>query len=936
MRILPANSQDELELAKTVSSNDAEWYLERRAMAFGLVASVVRRVRTPEGVEKYGQPIGSIIYNKSIWNDQLGVSGNILGYSLVDKESDHTVVIQNSSANVDSKKSFKTYVVYNHATGDIVGSGKSMSWDSAKKNAVKVLNKHLEKDKKLVPKAVIKTASTKEEKPFEVKKGQKFTTQTGEKVSAVSDVDPWNAVAIEDEAGEKIYVHEKDIQKYLKDGEWTHVDEQEPAVDANAPTYRVGQKYYSKSDGNQIEIVGISNSLVETKVSNNVGSVSLSFPEASFADLISSGKLTEISETSKDEVDEFQMFLGQIEDADEQGVWIDDAVSSIIDWIVEDGSSQKSAAILAEVLEDNPKYKSEVSADVLSKINKVAQQDDDSDDSGVKTQKIVEHSTEPQSNASAAELEKQPGTAQPGTAPAETSYTPFVKGKQVILGELVKKTKKGDAHHNVPKKSLADGVTPEVGMKVISMLGDKDGVIVETLQAYSRVKHEDGSKSSVANSKLNAAGALANVKPAGEGESAHFADPSIVWNHADVYAEEHIDVQELDAYGNSSLLPMGHPKYKSSAGGVNSNKQVLKVAEDQITDVKQWFPAINYGLAGAPYEPNDLLPGGKVRVNDDFNEMYGEYVLKSLKKLPVKSKTGKDIDISVAEVIDSDGTVRNVRMANIKSYAPPKSFYSVEDEEATTAGMPEATLTQKIDTMTKLRDSMTAQEKTLFDQISKSVADSKNAHRFPKLSKTIFNTTWPLLSSNKMHNSTFSVSESKSKKAIIERMKKANPNISDGTVEEMFYNLRWYTSSGYAINKDLRRGKDLSDTQSKLVRDIDAILDQSETDQNMVVYRLSKLDPENFLPGDVMEDLGFLSTTVLSDSKKFEGTAGISSEEGTTFEILVPKGTKGAYLGDFSSVKSEKEFLIARGYRYKVLYNNNRHIVFQLVPKDTI
>ena len=94
-------------------------------------------------------------------------------------------------------------------------------------------------------------------------------------------------------------------------------------------------------------------------------------------------------------------------------------------------------------------------------------------------------------------------TGKPGEAKSGAT-TSFVQGKQTALGKVNTAAKKGDPEHTTPKKTFADGTTPAVGQRVTDASG-RAGEVVETYQAYTKVKWDDskGSGQSVANSKLN-------------------------------------------------------------------------------------------------------------------------------------------------------------------------------------------------------------------------------------------------------------------------------------------------------------------------------------------------------------------------------------------------------------------------------------------------
>jgi hypothetical protein len=90
----------------------------------------------------------------------------------------------------------------------------------------------------------------------------------------------------------------------------------------------------------------------------------------------------------------------------------------------------------------------------------------------------------------------------PAEANAEVT---FVKGRTRKLGEINHDAKGQDPERFVPKRTLADGVTPVDEMPVMHQDG-RTGVLREVYQAYGAVKWDDGTSKVTAFSKLNARG----------------------------------------------------------------------------------------------------------------------------------------------------------------------------------------------------------------------------------------------------------------------------------------------------------------------------------------------------------------------------------------------------------------------------------------------
>jgi hypothetical protein len=93
-------------------------------------------------------------------------------------------------------------------------------------------------------------------------------------------------------------------------------------------------------------------------------------------------------------------------------------------------------------------------------------------------------------------------------APAKSARN-FTSGKQVPLngGKVnpnVTSVRSKDPERNLPKKSLADGTPPKVGMKVWLAKGDAPAKITETFQIAAKVELEDGKTRTTAYSQMSA------------------------------------------------------------------------------------------------------------------------------------------------------------------------------------------------------------------------------------------------------------------------------------------------------------------------------------------------------------------------------------------------------------------------------------------------
>lgn len=138
--------------------------------------------------------------------------------------------------------------------------------------------------------------------------------------------------------------------------------------------------------------------------------------------------------------------------------------------------------------------------------------------------------------------------------------------------------------------------------------------------------------------------------------------------------------------------------------------------------------------------------------------------------------------------------------------------------------------------------------------------------------------------------------------------------------------VRNYTFLGYSvINKHLRKGGDA--TELHKITDIDKVIEAApRVPQDMMVIRgiKSKELFDKLTPGVIFEDKAFVSTS--ADPK-----AEIATDTGMILEIKVPKGSKGIYVEKISDHAYERELLLHRGSKFKVISAGSRRTVLELI-----
>lgn len=140
--------------------------------------------------------------------------------------------------------------------------------------------------------------------------------------------------------------------------------------------------------------------------------------------------------------------------------------------------------------------------------------------------------------------------------------------------------------------------------------------------------------------------------------------------------------------------------------------------------------------------------------------------------------------------------------------------------------------------------------------------------------------------------------------------------------------IKTYTKSGYkGVNTALRKGTYDQGWSKAEVDGLQKGLDKTFSNaptvpENIVVYRgMSPRLLTGLNPGDTFIDNGYTSTTISKNA----------SYRGTKVQIRVPKGTKGIYIAKVSSFPNEKELLLNRGLKFRLVNSENDMPTWEVV-----
>lgn len=148
-----------------------------------------------------------------------------------------------------------------------------------------------------------------------------------------------------------------------------------------------------------------------------------------------------------------------------------------------------------------------------------------------------------------------------------------------------------------------------------------------------------------------------------------------------------------------------------------------------------------------------------------------------------------------------------------------------------------------------------------------------------------------------------------------------------GTQQE---SVRLLTGNGYYhdLNK-MVYNNNFNPSNRKELETMANVLDESfkkfKLKDDIIAYRgMSREEFNKLIFNDEFKEFKHLTI----DEKVAEQFAKRSIDDGVVVKFYLPKGTNGAYIGDYSQFKNEKEFVLNRNTKYKVVKSKNEMEVY--------
>ena len=136
-----------------------------------------------------------------------------------------------------------------------------------------------------------------------------------------------------------------------------------------------------------------------------------------------------------------------------------------------------------------------------------------------------------------------------------------------------------------------------------------------------------------------------------------------------------------------------------------------------------------------------------------------------------------------------------------------------------------------------------------------------------------------------------------------------------------------YSGAHYGVTNRYVRNSLLQDDDitftTQRVKELDRALSRNTLGEDLILYRgVNQEEYKAWLKGDTLDS--YKSSSI---SKYVFNNFG----DGHKIIIHAPKKNKGFYLGDYSEFKSEKEFLLHRKQKYRILKEDNGKMEVEII-----
>lgn len=169
---------------------------------------------------------------------------------------------------------------------------------------------------------------------------------------------------------------------------------------------------------------------------------------------------------------------------------------------------------------------------------------------------------------------------------------------------------------------------------------------------------------------------------------------------------------------------------------------------------------------------------------------------------------------------------------------------------------------------------------------------------------------------------------------VLERIRASSDKWFNNLTGPQQESVRALTGGSYYHDlNEMVYNKAFNPSNRKELENMANVLDESfkkfELEDDIIAYRgMSRKEFNNLIKGDTFNEFKHLSI----DKDVAKRFAKHSVDKGAVVEFHLPKGTNGAYIGDYSKYKNEKEFVLNRNAKYEIVEKGKNKVEVHILP----
>lgn len=169
---------------------------------------------------------------------------------------------------------------------------------------------------------------------------------------------------------------------------------------------------------------------------------------------------------------------------------------------------------------------------------------------------------------------------------------------------------------------------------------------------------------------------------------------------------------------------------------------------------------------------------------------------------------------------------------------------------------------------------------------------------------------------------------------VLERIRASSDKWFNNLTGPQQESVRALTGGSYYHDlNEMVYNKAFNPSNRKELENMANVLDESfkkfELEDDIIAYRgMSRKEFNNLIKGDTFNEFKHLSI----DKDVAKRFAKHSADKGVVVEFHLPKGTNGAYIGDYSKYKNEKEFVLNRNAKYEIVDKGKNKVEVHILP----